>query len=105
MFDQTFITNTGKRRPWVYAVGLTGELLALGVLLLLPLIYTDKLPSFGFSNLPVIAPRSSQPKPVKFVTANRPAVRYARPFNANAGPRRLGAINATGAARCSIHRS
>ena len=84
MFDQTFITTTGKRRPWVYVVGLTGELLALGVLLVLPLIYTDKLPSFGFTNLPVIAPRLLQPKPVRFVTVDRPIVRFARPFNPEA---------------------
>lgn len=57
MFEQTFIDHTGKRRRWTYILGLSGELLALAVLLLLPLIYTDKMPSVGPMQVAVVAPR------------------------------------------------
>jgi len=50
--------------------------------MLLPLIYTEKLPSFGFSQLRIVAPRALTPKPPKFVTASRQTVRLRPVFNA-----------------------
>jgi protein TonB len=58
-----------------------GELLVLGFMMLLPLIYTDKLSVFGFSHLPMIAPRGMDPKPLRTVTAGRQTGHYVRPFN------------------------
>lgn len=63
MFDQTFLDNKGRRRPWAYLLGLAGELFALGVLLLLPLIYTERIGSFGFSHLPISLPAHRDPRP------------------------------------------
>jgi periplasmic protein TonB len=63
MFEQTFITYKDQQRTWTYMLGVAGELLAVGVLLLLPLIYTEKLTNFGFSHLPLTSPHSQPPKP------------------------------------------
>lgn len=84
MFQQTFIDHTGKSRPWTYLLGVSGELLALTVLVLLPLIYTEKLTTFGFSHLAITAPVGlRQPKPPKLEKTNQPMVRSPRPWNAN----------------------
>ncbi len=63
MFDQSFIANSGKRRPWTYVLGLIGELLVLGFMMLLPLIYTEKLGGLGLSHLPMVLPPRGQPEP------------------------------------------
>ncbi len=78
MFDQTFIANSGNRRPWTYALGLIGELLALGCMMLLPLIYTEKLGGLGLSHLPMILPPRGQPKPPVIPVDGRRTLRVAR---------------------------
>lgn len=75
MFDQTFITQSGKRRPWTYALGLTGELLAIGFMMLLPLIYTEKLGGLGISRMPVAAPPMGRPPANKAAPAGARTVR------------------------------
>src|SRR3954469_16757740 len=70
MFVQTFVANSGKRRPWTYVLGLIGELLALGVMMLLPLIYTEKLGGSGLSHLPMILPPAGRPPPPRPLPAD-----------------------------------
>jgi periplasmic protein TonB len=78
MFDQSIITYSDKQRPWVYVLGLIGELFAVALAMLVPLIYTEHLNTFGYSHLPLALPRMA-PKPVKVETTARRAV-SARPF-------------------------
>jgi protein TonB len=56
MFENTLIIDTGTRRPWTMLAGLSGQLLALTVLVSLPLVYTDKLPFFRITELHILPP-------------------------------------------------
>src|SRR3972149_6238145 len=46
MFEQLLESTTAKktRNPWAYAVSVTVQVIALGVLILIPLLYTEALP-------------------------------------------------------------
>src|SRR3989338_7236303 len=46
MFEQLLESTTAKktRNPWAYAVSVTVQFIALGVLILIPLLYTEALP-------------------------------------------------------------
>ncbi len=45
MFEQTFQIATGRtRRPWTVPVSFCGQIAAVGFLVLLPLIFTERLP-------------------------------------------------------------
>ena len=81
MFEQMIYPNKGQRRPWTYLLGLAGELVAIGFMMLLPLIYTDQISNFGFGHLPMIAPpRGPEPKPLSEPTVRPAAMRVVRVF-------------------------
>jgi periplasmic protein TonB len=78
MFDQTLLLDTGTRKTWTVFAGLSGQLLALGAAMLIPLVYTDKLPLFRVIDLHIMPPimRVPEPppdllKPAHHVTARR----------------------------------
>ena len=60
MFERNLAIETGMRRRWTVAVGVSAELMTIGLAALLPLIYTDKLPKFQLIDLH-IAPPVSRP--------------------------------------------
>ncbi len=62
MFDQTFVSN-GKTRPWwTVLFALAGQLLAVGVLLAIPLLYVDTLPVTHLTGV-LLAPMPPLPPP------------------------------------------
>jgi protein TonB len=56
MFETTIAMDTGHRRPWTVLAGLSGQLFALGIAMLLPLVYTDQLPGFRWTDLHILPP-------------------------------------------------
>lgn len=61
MFDQTFVEIKRKAPPYALALSLFGQVLVLGVLLLIPLLYTQALP--GVSLRSVLAAPAPPPVP------------------------------------------
>src|SRR6478752_230485 len=61
MFDQTFVDIKRKAPPYALALSLLGQVLVLGALLLIPLLYTQVLP--GVSLRSVLAAPASPPVP------------------------------------------
>lgn len=62
MFDRSFALDDGHQRSWTVLAGFSGQLVALGFAMLIPLIYTDSLPSFRWSDIHVLPP-VSRPSP------------------------------------------
>jgi protein TonB len=58
MFDQILTIENENRRPWTVFAGLSGQLFALGLAMLIPLVYTDQLPLFRISDLHLLPPVS-----------------------------------------------
>lgn len=56
MFESALTIDAGGRRPWTVLAGFSGQLAALGFAMLVPLIYTDKLPAFQFADLHILPP-------------------------------------------------
>ena len=54
MFEQSFVEGTGKTRKGLSVFfTFVGELVVVGILILIPLIYTDTLPRRAVDDLPV----------------------------------------------------
>ena len=79
MFDQTLMLDAGRQRPWTVFAGLSGQLLALGTAMLIPLIYTDQLPMFRFSELHILAPAGRPSPPPETALAQRQVTTQAAP--------------------------
>lgn len=63
MFEQTFVDGTAKtRKPWTVMLSFLGQLAFIGVLVLIPLIYTDSLPRATLTSL-ITAPPPPPPPP------------------------------------------
>ena len=58
MFDQILTIDHDSRRPRTVFAGLSGQLFALGLAMLIPLIYTDQLPLFRITDLHILPPIS-----------------------------------------------
>jgi periplasmic protein TonB len=57
MFEQAFVVGTGRtRRPWTVPLSFAGELAVAGILVLMPLIFTEKLPRARLMPRPMSAP-------------------------------------------------
>ena len=53
MFDQTFVDGTAKtRKPWTVLLSFLGQCALIGVVILIPLIFTDTLPRAAADQLP-----------------------------------------------------
>jgi periplasmic protein TonB len=69
MFEDSLVESSGRlaqRNPWTTAISFTMQMLAAGLLVLLPLIYTDALPKkqlMSFLETPA-PPPASAPKPL-----------------------------------------
>ena len=63
MFNQTFVDGTQKtRRPYTIFLSLLCQLFALGILILIPLVFTKALPNAQLKNL-LVAPSPPRPTP------------------------------------------
>lgn len=64
MFDQTFVDGTGKtNKGWTVILSFVLEGLAIGILILIPLIYTDTLPKATLTSFLVAPPPPPPPPP------------------------------------------
>lgn len=62
MFDQTFVDGTQKKKPYSIIVSLFLQIAAIGILILIPLIYTQTLPSAQLKSM-LVAPAPPPPPP------------------------------------------
>jgi periplasmic protein TonB len=69
MFDQTFVDGVGKtKKSWTVALSFGLEFLAVGVMILIPLIWTGVLPkasAWSMLTAPAPPPRSATPLPAQ----------------------------------------
>jgi periplasmic protein TonB len=63
MFDQTFVDGVGKtHKSWTVTLSFAAEFLAIGVMILIPLIWTEALPKASLVNF-LTAPAPPPPPP------------------------------------------
>jgi protein TonB len=64
MFEQTFVDGTGKtKKSWTVTLAFILELVAIGIFILIPLIYTDTLPTHQLTSFLVAPPPPPPPPP------------------------------------------
>jgi periplasmic protein TonB len=63
MFEQTFVTTGKTRKGWTVVLSFLAQMLAIGVLILIPLIYTDTLPRATLTSFLVAPPPPPPPPP------------------------------------------
>lgn len=75
MFDTTILDtleSAPRSRRWTTVFSFMLQVLAVSVLLLIPLLYTDALPSVHYSEQLTVPPGPAQPRPIELVdTHNR----------------------------------
>jgi hypothetical protein len=65
MFEQTFVDGVGKtNRVWTVMLSFIGQVLLIGVFILLPMIYFDALPRTQLTSFLVAPPPPPPPPPV-----------------------------------------
>lgn len=84
MFEQTFVDGTGKtNKGWTVILSFVVQILAVGVLVLIPLIYTDTLPKATLTSFLVAPPPPPPPPPPPQPVAQVKVVKVApRQFDA-----------------------
>ena len=64
MFEQTFVDGVGKtNRVWTVMLSFIGQVLLIGVFILLPMIYFDALPRTQLTSFLVAPPPPPPPPP------------------------------------------
>ncbi len=64
MFEQAFIENVGRTNtPWTVLVSLVGQVILIGILILIPMIYFDALPKNQLTAFLVAPPPPPPPPP------------------------------------------
>lgn len=64
MFEQTFVEGTGKtNKPWTVAISFLIQVVLIGLLVLIPLIWTDILPKGTLTSFLVAPPPPPPPPP------------------------------------------
>lgn len=64
MFEQTFVDGTGKtNKSWTVLASFAGQMVAICILILIPLIYTDTLPRAQLASFLVAPPPPPPPPP------------------------------------------
>jgi protein TonB len=64
MFEQTFVDGTGKtNKSWAVLVSFLGQLVAIGIAILIPMIYFDALPKSQLTSFLVAPPPPPPPPP------------------------------------------
>lgn len=85
MFDQTFVDGVGKtNKSWTVVISFIGEVIGIGILILIPLIYTDTLPRATLTSFLVAPPPPPPPPPPPAATPPPKVVKIIpRQFDAN----------------------
>src|SRR5271154_537785 len=64
MFDQTFVDGQGKtHKSWTVVLSFAGQMIAIGVFVLIPLIWTEVLPKASLTTFLVAPPPPPPPPP------------------------------------------
>jgi protein TonB len=62
VFEQSILVNHGSNKPWSFFASVSAELVAVSMIVLIPLAYTDHLPEFHWKSVTVASPfRPIQP--------------------------------------------
>jgi periplasmic protein TonB len=65
VFEQSILIDHGVSKPWNFLASLSAELLAVSVVLIIPLAYSDHLPEFHWKSVTMgPAPKPIVPKPL-----------------------------------------
>jgi len=65
VFEQSILINHGSNKPWSFFASVSAELVAVSLMILIPLAYTDHLPEFHWKSVTVAPPvRPIQPMDV-----------------------------------------
>jgi periplasmic protein TonB len=64
MFEQSILVQKRTMKPWSVLLSLAAELAGIGLLVLLPLIWAERLPAFSFTKIAVWLPLAPTPEPV-----------------------------------------
>jgi protein TonB len=65
VFEQSILINHGSNKPWSFVASVSAELVAVSLIILIPLAYTDQLPEFHWKSVTVAPPvRPIQPPDV-----------------------------------------
>lgn len=84
MFEQSMIPK-GNRKPWTLGLAVLGQLFAVGLMILIPLVYVDALPTTDLVTMLVAPPPPPPPPPPPAAASARPrAVPVVRHFDLNA---------------------
>ena len=85
MFEQTFVEGTAKtRKPWTVLLSFLFQSMLIGLLVLIPLIYTDSLPKSQLTSF-LVAPPPPPPPPPPPAAAPPPKVVKVIPRQFDAG--------------------
>ncbi len=71
MFEDVLLGRNNERRPWTLAMSVALQATAVGVLVLVPLIYTEALPLGALRAMPLPPSPRGRPDAVKLVPAPR----------------------------------
>jgi periplasmic protein TonB len=88
VFETTFVSNAETRRPWMVLVALAGQLLAVGALLAIPLLFVDSLPITQLTGV-LLAPEPPAPPPPPPPPAQARVARQTRMASRKFDPNRL----------------
>src|ERR1700724_1369062 len=84
MFEQSLLINHPTNKSWSVLASLTGEIMLIGLALLIPLFFTQQLPQFHLSDLTIRPPAPAPPKPVEVARSSTATstttLSTARPF-------------------------
>ena len=63
MFEQSMLCPGGTRKRWLVALVILGQLIAVGVVILIPMLYLQVLPAPELTSILVAPPPPSPPSP------------------------------------------
>jgi len=63
VFEQSILINHGSNKPWSFVASVSAELVAVSLIILIPLAYTDHLPEFHWKSV-TVAPSVRPIQPV-----------------------------------------
>src|SRR6266849_6650572 len=63
MFEQTFVDGAQTKRGWMVILSFAGQMFIIGILVLIPLIYTDVLPRAQLTSFLTAPPPPPPPPP------------------------------------------
>jgi protein TonB len=72
VFEQSLLLDQGTRKPWNFLASLSAELLVVSLALLIPLLYSDHLPTVHWKDI-VVGPAPSPPPHPPPATHDGPA--------------------------------